>query len=90
MDSVAELAERAVRGPREAAYGNARHSFQRIADLWSAIFGVEVSVDQVAAAMIALKISRELGGKGSRDNLVDIVGYALLWDDIIQSRGPDA
>jgi hypothetical protein len=78
--SVAVEAEGIINGARRDAYGPVEESFQRIADLWSPIFGTQVTVQQVSAAMIVMKVARELGGEHHRDNLVDICGYALLWD----------
>jgi hypothetical protein len=37
--------------------------------------------------MCLLKIARERGGKGKRDNLVDLIGYAAL---AARMRGYDA
>lgn len=82
--SVAVEAERIINGPRRDTYGPVEESFQRIADLWKPVLGIEVTVEQVAAMMVLLKVARELGGQHHRDNLVDICGYALLWDRLAE------
>lgn len=73
-------ARRIIGGDRRETYGPVQESFERVAKLWSAIIGTEVTVQQFAAMMVCLKVSRELGGKSHRDNFVDIVGYTLLWE----------
>ena len=84
--SVAVEAEGIINGPRRDAYGPVRESFQRIADLWSPVVGVPITCEQVAAMMVLLKVARELGGQHHRDNLVDICGYALLWDRLAEGH----
>jgi len=68
-----------VNGPRQRDYAHPRVNFQRIADLWSPIFGITVTPEQVALAMIQVKVARELN-RHTRDNLVDICGYVLTLD----------
>lgn len=75
MPSILAEAQKLVAGDRQKAYGHPYESCNRIAKLWSAILGVEVTAQQVTLCMIALKISRQCG-KPKRDNLVDIAGYA--------------
>ena len=45
--------------------------------MWSIIFENEVTPNQVALAMIALKITRQMN-TNKRDNWVDIAGYARV------------
>ena len=61
---------------REGEYGDPAKSFRRIALMWSAITGVDISPQQVAHMMIALKVSRLQTSPDHFDSLVDIVGYA--------------
>jgi hypothetical protein len=77
--TLAADAVQAVTGPRQRDYAHPRVNFQRIADLWSPIFGVPVTPQQVAMAMIQVKISREMN-RHTRDNLIDLIGYALTLD----------
>lgn len=85
MDSeTTNIAEDAVEvkdGDRQAAYGDAVINHKRIARMWSDIIGAPVTAKQVALCMIQVKISREINAP-SRDNLVDLVGYALVAEDI--------
>jgi hypothetical protein len=61
---------------RQADYGDPRVSFDRIALMWSAITGADITAAQVAHMMIALKLSRLQHQPNHLDSLVDIVGYA--------------
>ena len=57
-------------------YGDPFTSFNRVAHMWSAIAGVDISPQQVAHMMIALKLSRLQTNPNHLDSYVDIVGYA--------------
>ena len=73
--SIVETAKEIVAGDRAQDYGDAQESFGRIAKLWSAYTGIEITPWDVAQMMILLKVSR---AKTSRkdDTLIDIAGYA--------------
>ena len=73
--SILKEAEAIINGDRAATYGDIKVSFDRIALMWSAILGIEVTGKQVGLMMICLKVSREVSNT-HRDNLVDIGGYA--------------
>ncbi len=77
--TIATDAIHVVNGPRQRDYAHPRINFQRIADLWSPIFGITVTPEQVALAMIQVKVAREIN-RHTRDNLVDLVGYTLTLD----------
>lgn len=74
MSTILEEAGKLVDGDRAEAYGHPAEDFARTAKMWSAILGVEVSREQIALCMVALKISRQVNKPG-RDNLVDACGY---------------
>jgi hypothetical protein len=71
------LAEAAdiVSGERDNTYGAPEDNFLRIAKLWSVIFEKEITASQVASAMIAVKLARQVN-RNTYDNWVDIAGYA--------------
>jgi hypothetical protein len=69
-----------TRGDRQAQYGPPAQDFTRTAQAWSALFGWDVRPDQVAAAMIVLKLSRQQHQRKS-DNWVDIAGYSSCGSD---------
>jgi len=77
--TLAQEALAAVTGPRQRDYAHPRINFQRIADLWSPILGITVTPEQVALAMIQVKVAR-LMNRYTRDSVVDILGYALTLD----------
>ena len=61
---------------RQDDYGDPRVSFDRIALMWSAITGADITAQQVAHMMICLKLVRLQHSPNHLDSLVDIVGYA--------------
>lgn len=78
---VLEEARDLIRGDRAESYGEARASFQRIADFWSTYKGVQFTPKDVASMMILLKISRGVTS-AKRDNWVDIIGYGTLGSEM--------
>lgn len=81
-----------TRGDRNEDYGHPLDDFSKTAKMWSAVFGVEVTAEQVALAMVCVKISRQLNAP-KRDNLVDGAGYFSTIEMIEQERkqrGEDA
>lgn len=74
-----------VHGDRGESYGDPSEDFARIGKLWAIVLKMpEITPQQVAMCMIALKLSREVN-RHKRDNLVDIGGYtetlAMIEDD---------
>ena len=70
LDSLA-----ATINDRNTQYGDPADSFGRIAALWTALLGHEVTATDVARCMIALKLSRSLSATDP-DSWTDIAGYA--------------
>lgn len=78
---VLRSAEELIQGDRDEQYGPHLENHKRIAQIWSAITGVEYSPETVAAMMIGLKLARLGNRMDQRDSWVDIAGYAALgWD----------
>jgi hypothetical protein len=77
LDEAAEI----VAGPRRRAYGGPREGLGRIAGLWASYLADRpdarkaLDAADVARMMILLKIARD-AHRPSRDNLIDIAGYA--------------
>ena len=66
-----------VYGARQASYGHPATDFERTGRIWGAILGIpDVPSHLVALCMAGLKISREVN-KPKRDNIVDLIGYAI-------------
>jgi hypothetical protein len=76
---ILDEAKRLTHTDRQKNYGSPYVNHKRIADLWSPIFGVTVTPEQVALAMIQVKVAREIN-RHTRDNLVDLIGYTLTLD----------
>lgn len=73
--SVLELAAKAV-AARAPTYGHPKPSFDRVAQMWSAILGRTTTPAEVALCMIALKVARLVETPTHRDSWVDAAGYA--------------
>lgn len=76
-ENILEEANRVTSGDRRKAYGKASKHLMLLARLWEPILGKEVQPIQVALCLLQLKVSRELHAH-SRDNIVDIAGYARV------------
>lgn len=74
LDNVSNL----INGEREQDYGRAIENFGRIARMWSAYFGDDITVHDVAACLAMLKIARLATSPTKRDSWLDLAGYATL------------
>jgi Domain of unknown function (DUF6378) len=65
---------------RSATYGSGEENLTRIAALWSAYLGVEITASQCCWMMVLLKASRAKvdAGRDHLDNYVDAHGYLEL------------
>ena len=77
-DKALDKAKALVTGDRAKDYGNAYDNHARIAKLWSAIIGVQISDRIVYLCMIALKIARLVQNEKHIDSWIDICGYGSL------------
>jgi hypothetical protein len=75
---VLESASKLVAGDRHDDYGDAKENFDKIASIWSAVLGIEVTRQQVAMCMIGVKIARATNSPEKLDSWVDMAGYASL------------
>lgn len=84
-DPTVELRVQALReaagiisNDRNKAYGGPEENFERIAALWTMLFGIPFSTEDIAMAMVAVKMARYMnrGGGFQRDTWIDIAGYA--------------
>lgn len=78
-------AQRLVNGTRQSDYGKPLDDFSRTAKFWEAIFGIPVSAEQVAMAMVCVKLSREIN-KPKPDNRTDAAGYIETLDKVVKER----
>ena len=73
--TVLSEAEDLVGGDRLKEYGPPHDNFKRIAGMWSAYLGIEVTPIDVAALMICLKQARiRTGGAYHHDSVIDTCG----------------
>ena len=80
-----------ISGARDVQYGGPEDNFDRIAKIWSVIFGIDVTKEDVAMAMVAVKVARYASKSGFQpDTWVDIAGYAACGYEVgeIDSRKP--
>lgn len=88
LDEAADL----VTGSRGAVYGHPAPDFDAIGLAWSAILAPVLQDDliidgeQVGLCLAAMKLVRESVGHPKRDNLVDLIGYALCVDAVRRTR----
>jgi hypothetical protein len=75
-------ANRIIHGARNEEYGHPIEDFERIAAMWTAFLGVNISRKQVAAMMILLKTGRLAHNIDHDDSWIDIAGYAGCADRI--------
>lgn len=83
VKTVADDASEAVNGSRQETYGHPYDDFSRTAKMWSGYLGIEVAPEDVANMQIIVKLSRLKNCPKHRDSLVDVVGYALCEEKII-------
>lgn len=75
---ILSTAEELINGQRAKDYGDAAENFQRIADLWAPILGVQPTPAQVALCLTQLKVARIITSPGHTDSWVDAAGYIAL------------
>lgn len=73
---ILDEASKCISNDRDLGYGTPEDNFGRIAAIWSAILGYNVTPHQVALCMIGVKVARLANNPGSRDSWVDTAGYA--------------
>ena len=70
-------AAKIISGDRNKQYGSPEDNFERTAEIWSVILGIEISNEDVAMMMVGLKVARYASKSGFQpDTWVDIAGYA--------------
>ena len=77
-EQILDKAKTLISGERAKDYGDAYLNHKRIAELWSPILDKDITVEQVNACMIAVKLSRLIETPDHEDSWIDICGYAAL------------
>lgn len=80
-DYVLYEARRLINGDRAEVYGDAATEFQKVALAWSAVFGWQVTPEQVPQAMVLLKMIRLQNRPTHVDSWIDMAGYTALGAD---------
>lgn len=88
MNEVLKEASIMLNGSRYDAYGDPVENFERIAELASILTGYKLTPKDIAMIMIAVKLSRETY-KHKMDNLIDIAGYAQIYQDLSVATGEE-
>ena len=76
-DTILDEAKEIIYGDREKTYGAPDKNLNKISALWSHYLDHPVGAQDVCMMMILLKVARQSNAY-TRDNLVDIAGYAAL------------
>lgn len=84
--TVCQEADEIVNGERRPSYDSPAVSFARVAGMWSAYLGVNVTANDVVNMMVLFKVDRLRGGF-HRDSAVDVCGYAACAESIDQEAG---
>lgn len=79
-----------INGQRARDYGDAAENFQRIADLWAPILGIDVAASDVALCLLQLKVARLVTSPAHADSWVDAAGYVALGGEIAAREVADA
>ena len=77
-EQILDKAKTLISGERAKDYGDAYLNHKRKAELWSPILDKDITVEQVYACMIAVKLSRLIETPDHEDSWIDICGYAAL------------
>ena len=77
-EQILDKAKTLISGERAKDYGDAYLNHKRIAELWIPILDKDITVEQVYACMIAVKLSRLIETPDHEDSWIDICGYAAL------------
>lgn len=68
-----------ITGPRQSAYSHPTDDYKRVVDIFGALTGVDLTVEQALLFMVAVKMARLTHNLSDntlhRDSLVDAIGY---------------
>jgi len=67
-------------------YGSILENHTRISRLWSVLLDTEVTPEQVALCMIAVKQARLMETPNHADSVQDILGYALTYYECANAK----
>ena len=78
------MTDEEILAQRASEYGDAKQSFNSIANLWSEYLGFRITPDQVAIMMVLLKIQRSKTAKDFhyKDSMQDARNYLTLAEKV--------
>jgi hypothetical protein len=79
-EDVCDVAKRLTSYDRQLDYGSPIEDFTKQARMWSVILNTNVTPQQIAMCMIAVKLCRLTNSPRHRDSAIDVVGYARCLD----------
>ena len=74
---------------RGRIYGSSRTNHERISELWSGYLGDYISPMQVSMCMLLVKVSRLCESPSHSDSVKDIIGYAAIYNELLNSYEED-
>lgn len=83
LPTIADKAKQIIYGDREKTYGDPGKNVQCVADMWSGYLGIPITSNDVCNMLCLLKIARLRNTPGHADSMVDLIGYTLLQERII-------
>lgn len=74
---------------RGRIYGSSRTNHERISELWTGYLGDYISPMQVSMCMLLVKVSRLTETPNHQDSIKDLVGYAAIYNELLNSYEED-
>ena len=74
---------------RGSVYGSSHTNHERISELWSAYLGDYISPMQASMCMLLVKVSRLTESPNHQDSIKDILGYAAIYNELLNSYEED-
>lgn len=74
---------------RGRIYGSSRTNHERISELWTGYLGDYISPMQVSMCMLLVKVSRLTESPNHQDSIKDIIGYATIYSELLNSYEED-
>jgi hypothetical protein len=74
---------------RGRIYGSSRTNHERISELWTGYLGDYISPMQVSMCMLLVKVSRLTESPNHQDSIKDLVGYAAIYNELLNSYEED-
>lgn len=96
-ESILQEAQRLITGPRQATYAHPYDDYTKVVEIFKALTGVELTLQQALLFMVSIKFARMRTnfekGRFHRDSAVDAAGYLGCLEmvvDVIVNANTDA